>query len=235
MASVTILVVAWNEIDGMRLIMPQIKREWADQILLLDGGSTDGTVEYAREHGYEVYVQKERGLRQGYNEVFPMVRGEIVITLSPDGNCLPEVIPNLIQKMEEGYDMVMVSRYLPPAKSYDDGFVTGFGNWLFTRTCNVLHGGKYTDCMGIYRAYRTRLVKELELDQDRWYRTPEALFCTRVSWEPLLSARAARRKLKITEIPGDEPARVGGVRKLQIIRWGSVFAFQFVRDALLFR
>lgn len=188
-----------------------------------------------RENGYELYIQKERGIRQGYNEVLSLIKGDILITLSPDGNCIPALIPSLIRKMDEGYDMVVASRYLPPAKSEDDGFVTAFGNWLFTGTCNALHGGNYTDCMGVFRAYRTRLIRELELDQDRWYRTPEKLFFTRVSWEPLLSARAARRKMKITEIPGDEPARIGGVRKLQIIRWGAAYYFQFLRDALFFR
>ncbi len=134
--------------------------------------------------------------------------------------------------MQEGYDMVVVSRYLPPAKSYDDDWITGFGNWLFTATINVLHGGHYTDAMGMYRAYRTRLVQDLELDDDHWYRTPEKLLFTRISWEPLLSVRAARRTLRIAEIPGDEPARQGGKRKLQIIRWGLAYYFQFFRDWL---
>ena len=235
MTTATLLIPVLNEIEGMRFIMPQVKREWVDQILVLDGGSEDGTAEYAREQGYEVHVQREKGIRQGYHEVLPLIRGDIIITFSPDGNCLPELIPPLRKKMEEGYDMVIVSRYLPPAKSYDDDWITGFGNWLFTATINVLHGGHYTDAMGIYRAYRTRLIQDLELDDDRWHRTPEKLLFTRISWEPLLSARAARRKLKITEIPGDEPARYGGERKLQIIQWGAAYYFQFIRDWLLWR
>ena len=87
----------------------------------------------------------------------------------------------------------------------------------------------------VYRAYRTQLVQELELDEDRWHRTPETLLFTRISWEPLLSARAARRKLKVAEIPGDEPPRYGGKRKLQIIQWGAAYYFQFIRDWLLWR
>ena len=235
MTTVTLLIPVLNEIEGMRIIMPQVKREWVDQILVLDGGSEDGTAEYAREQGYEVYVQREKGLRQGYNEVVPLIRGDIVITFSPDGNCLPELLPSLRKKMEEGYDMVVVSRYLPPAKSNDDDWITAFGNWWFTATINFLHGGHYTDAMGIYRAYRTRLIQDLELDEDRWHRTPEKLLFTRISWEPLLSARAARRKLKITEISGDEPARHGGKRKLQIIQWGAAYYFQFIRDWLFWR
>jgi len=96
-------------------------------------------------------------------------------------------------------------------------------------------GGHYTDAMGIYRAYRTRLIQDLELDKDRWHRTPEKLLFTRISWEPLLSARAARRKLKIAEIPGDEPARYGGKRKAADHSVGAAYYFQFIRDWLLWR
>ena len=233
--SVTLVVPTWNEIDGMKAIMPQIRREWVDQIIILDGGSTDGTVEWARANGYEVHVQTEPGIRQAYMEVLPKVRGDVILTFSPDGNSVPDLLPQLVAKIDEGYDMVIASRYKPPARSDDDDRVTAFGNWLFTRTVNILNGGRYTDAMVIYRAYRTRLIRELELDQDRWYRTPERLFRCRISWEPLLSARAARRGLKVAEIPGDEPPRLGGERKLRVLRWGASYYFQFLRDFLLWR
>jgi glycosyltransferase involved in cell wall biosynthesis len=231
----TLLVPTWNEIDGMRKIMPLVKPEWYDQILVLDGGSVDGTIEYAKEHGYEVYVQKKPGFRNGYTEIWPMVKGDIVVTFSPDGNSLPEAIPQLIAKMREGYDMVIASRYLGSAKSEDDDFMTGFGNWLFTKIINVLHGGHYTDSMVILRAYRTSLVTELELDKDEGFVLAERLFSTNISWEPLLSVRAAKRKLKVTEIPADEPPRIGGVRKLQVFRWGAAFLVQFVREVFVWK
>ncbi len=233
--TVTLLVPTLNEIVGMKAIMPLIHRDWVNQILILDGGSTDGTIEYARDNGYEVHVQKEPGIRQGYMEVLAKIRSEVLVTFSPDGNSIAELLPSLIAKIDEGYDMVIASRYKPPAKSQDDDWVTAFGNWLFTRTVNVLHGGRYTDAMVIYRAYRTRLITELELDQDRWYTTPERLFGCRISWEPLLSARAALRGLKVAEIPGDEPPRLGGERKLRVLRWGASYYFQFLRDWLLWR
>ncbi len=234
MPSVTLLVPTLNEVTGMRAVMPKVKPEWVDQILILDGGSTDGTTDYAREQGYDVYVQKEPGIRQAYNECLPLIRGDVILTFSPDGNSIAELIPDLIAKMNEGYDMVIASRYLGPAQSTDDDWLTGFGNWLFTRTVNLLHGGHYTDAMVIFRAYRKQLIYDLELDRDKWYRTPEKWLRTRISWEPLLSVRAARRKLKVTEIPGDEPPRIGGERKLQVWKWGAAYYFQFIRDVFCF-
>lgn len=231
----TLLVMTLNEIEGMKAIMPRIRREWCDQILVVDGGSTDGTVEWAKEAGYEVYVQKQRGFRHAYCEAMPLVRGDVMLTFSPDGNSVPELIPDLLAKMREGYDMVIASRYLGDAKSDDDDIVTAFGNWLFTRTVNVLHGGRYTDVMVIYRAYRTALVRELELDTDDAYTMVERLYRTKISWEPLLSVRAAKRRLKITEIPGDEPPRIGGERKLQVLKWGAAYYTQFIREVFLWK
>jgi glycosyltransferase involved in cell wall biosynthesis len=226
----TLLVMTLNEVTGMKVMMPLIERSWVDQIIIVDGGSVDGTVEWATENGYEVYIQNQKGFRHAYTEVWPQVIGEIVITFSPDGNSVPELIPRLIEKMREGNDMVIASRYLEGAKSDDDDLITGFGNWLFTKTVNLLHGGRYTDVMVIYRAYRKNLAYELDLDGDEPYTLPEKLFCTKISWEPLLSVRAAKARMKIAEIPGDEPSRIGGERKLQILRWGAAYYFQFIRE-----
>lgn len=231
----TLLVMTLNEIEGMKAIMPKVKRDWVDQTIIVDGGSTDGTVEWAKEQGYQTYIQKKKGFRHAYEEVLPMIEGDVIITFSPDGNSVPELIPQLVEKMREGYDMVIASRYLGPAKSDDDDLITGFGNWMFTTIINLFHGGHYTDAMVIYRAYKLQLVHDLELTDDKAFSVPERLFNTKVSWEPLLSIRAARRKLKITEIPGDEPARIGGVRKLQVIRWGSTFLYQVIRDFLFWK
>ncbi len=232
---VTLLIPTLNEIEGMKAIMPRINKNWCDQIIILDGSSTDGTIEYARGQGYFVYVQKKKGFRQGYNEIVPYIQGDVVLTFSPDGNSIPELIPDLIKKMKDGYDMVIASRYLEGAKSQDDDLVTAFGNWLFTRTINLLHGGHYTDSLGIFRAFKTDLISSLELNKDEGYVFVEKLFNTRVSWEPLLSVRAAKCKLNISEIPGDEPARIGGKRKLQVLKWGAAYYFQFFREVFCWR
>jgi hypothetical protein len=167
--------------------------------------------------------------------VFHRPAGIMTITFSPDGNSVPELIPELIAKMKEGYDMVIASRYLGSAKSEDDDLLTGFGNWLFTRTVNLLHGGKYTDVMVIYRAYKKEIAYELGLDREDAHALSEKLFNTKISWEPLLSVRAAKAKLKVSEIPGDEPPRIGGERKLQIFRWGAAYYFQFIRELWFWR
>jgi len=226
----TLIVMALNEIEGMKVIMPRVNPDWFEQILLVDGGSTDGTIAWAREQGYDIVEQKRPGLRWGYLEALPHIRGDAVITSSPDGNSIPELLPDLIDEMSKGYDMVIVSRYLGDAKSEDDDILTAFGNWLFTMVINLLHGGRYTDAMVIYRAFRTALIEELDLNKEKSYSFVERLFSTVISIEPLLSVRIAKRKMKVGEIPGDEPPRIGGVRKLQIIRWGGAYMTQIIME-----
>ena len=76
------------------------------------------------------------------------------------------------------------------------------------------------------------MFAELRLDTDQPFRIPEWLFGTRIYLMPLLSIRAARKKLRTTEIPGDEPARIGGERKLKIVRWGMAYYFQIIFEMM---
>ena len=227
---VTLLIPTLNEIGGMRAIMPLIRKEWYDQLLIVDGNSTDGTIEFCKQQGYPIYIQQKKGLRHAYGEAWSKITGDVVLTFSPDGNSIPEKIPECINKMKEGYDMVIVSRYKDGAESRDDDIITGLGNRVFTAMISFFHGFHYTDAMVIFRAYRTNMAYQLNLNDDKAYAFPEKLFNTSVSWEPLLSIRAARRKLKIAEIPGDEPERVSGKRKLQVLPWGAVFFYQVIRE-----
>ena len=227
----TLFVLTYNEIEGMKAIMPRIKKEWVDEIIIVDGGSTDGTLEYAKEQGYVTYVQKKKGIRHAYIEGIPLVKTDYIISFSPDGNSVPEAIPNLIKKIEEGNDMVIASRYLEHAKSHDDDFVTRFGNWLFTKLINVFHGSNYTDALVIYRIYKKSLFYELKMDTEESYNM-EKWFFTTMGIEPLLSIRCAKYKKKYTEIPEDEPKRIGGERKLQVIRWGAAYLIQIIKERI---
>lgn len=230
----TLIIPTLNELGGMKEIMPRIQREWLHQILIVDGGSTDGTLDYVRENGYDLYQQKQRGLRMAYEEVYEKVQGDSIILFSPDGNCIPELIPDLIKKMEEGYDMVIASRYLGNAKSDDDDALTGFGNWMFTFLINTLFGGRYTDSLNIFRAFKKNMVQDLGIYKDiaplvRWGLANGI----HLSWEVQLSIRCAKRKLKVGEIPGDEPARLSGRRKMQPFSAGAVMLAEIFREKFL--
>jgi glycosyltransferase involved in cell wall biosynthesis len=231
---VTLLIPTLNELEGLKQVMPLIKSEWCDQVFIIDGGSTDGTLEYISGLGYQFVIQKRRGLRRAYIEALPYVQGDVIITFSPDGNSIPGLIPPLIEKMKAGYDMVIVSRYLGGAKSEDDTPLTALANRVFTFTTNLFFGARYTDAMVIYRAYKKELIQSLDLDKDSSYRIIESLIRKTMSWEMLLSIRAAKRKLKVAEIPGDEPPRADGLTKMQW-RWGFAYILQMFLEVFAWR
>ena len=204
----TLLIPTLNEIDGMKVTMPKIKKEWVDQIIVVDGGSNDGTVEYVKENGYFLVEQKTKGLVGAYKEALEFASGDVVITFTPDGNSLPEIIPELVKKMNEDYDMIIVSRYLKGAKSYDDDIITAFGNWMFTNMINVLFRAHYTDTLVGFRAWKKDLFFRTKADENL------------PSFEPFSAIKCAKLNLKYSEIPGSEPRRIGGARKMQPLRNG---------------
>ena len=61
-----LLILTLNEIDGVKKIIPEIKREWVDEILVVDGGSTDGTVEEVKKMGLNIIQQETRGHGQAF-------------------------------------------------------------------------------------------------------------------------------------------------------------------------
>ena len=196
----TLFIPVRNEIHGLRIIMPRIDRQWVDQILILDGGSTDGSKEYLLSMGYDVIDQTTSGIKAAFWEAFEQATGDVIIPFSPDGNSIPEDIPRLIEKINLGYDIVIASRYLPPASSQDDDFVSGLANRLFTKLINYLFGAKLTDGIGMYKAFKIQHLYSLRIDRHKNEHS-----------EYLIVARGARFGLKIIEIASSEPGRLGPV------------------------
>lgn len=201
---VSIVVFEMNEIDGMRAMMPQIDPAWYDELVVVDGGSTDGTLEYCREHGYDVFVQSAKGVGAAMNEGVKRVTGEIVIIYAPDGSFLVDRIPVMIEKLKAGYDLVNVTRYGFGARSADDTIFTGTANWLFTRFVNLFFGRKFpfTDFLYTYLGFRRSLLADVGHDTNL------------MTWGQLLLLRTINNGFRIVEIPGNEPARIGGAVKV---------------------
>ncbi len=217
--TVTLLLPVLNEIEGLKATVPKIDRNLFVQILMMDGGSTDGSQVYAREQGIEVNRQKRPGLLFAILDAYPHIKGDYVITLSPDGNTLPDLLPQMVSKIKEGAELVIASRYLPPARSYDDTLTTAFGNFLFTKLINRLGKQKITDALNIYRGYKKNLLIHPQLKR----------FLLGPVLEPAISAFSILNGLKTAEIPGDEPKRIGGERKMHILYNGACILLMIIR------
>ena len=114
---------------------------------------------------------------------------DYIITFSPDGNSDPYILKEVVNNINniENIDILICSRYLSWAKSYDDTIITGFGYWIFTKTFNLLYKQKITDYLVLYRAFKRSMVYELKVDE------------LAIAWQSQLICRAAAKK--IIEIP----------------------------------
>ena len=206
---VTIIVPSLNEEAGLKEYLPQIKKEWYDQLIVLLGEpQKDNSETWCLENGYQVFHGKGHGLWDDYTRLYKsgMVNGDIVITLSPDGNSVISEIPRLIQKIQQGNDLVIASRYLNGNNSDDDTNLTKYGNRFMTWLVNLGGKFKYTDSLVMYRAYRTDIIPFMELTTSyNWLQKKLMGMSSLYSYEPSMAIRAAKKKLKITEIYAGEP------------------------------
>jgi hypothetical protein len=206
---VTIIVPSMNELEGLKTHLPQIKKEWYDQLIVLIGQpQKDNSEQWCIDNGYQIFYGTGLGLWKDYTKLFKseMVRGDIIITLSPDGNSAISAIPQLIDKIKSGYDLVIASRYLNRNKSKDDTRTTAIGNKTSTWLVNCFSKYKYTDALVIYRAYKIGIIEELGLlNKTNWLQNQLINLSNLYSYEPSLSIRAGRMPLKISEIFSIEP------------------------------
>lgn len=217
----SIVVLTWNERTGLERMMPRIKRSWADEIVVVDNHSTDGTIAYCRQHGYRIVQQSRRGRGEAFRVGLRNTKSDIIVYFSPDGNEVPEDIPKLIRRMQQGYDMVIASRFTKRYRSDDAGIVRGSGNWFFTTLINALFGTHVTDAVNGFRAIRRKVMEDL--------RTDAQFFDIEIQ----MTMRCAKRGYRIAEIPTREPKRLGGEGRLNTIIDGTKYLRTVLREHLI--
>ena len=226
--STAIIITTLNEIIGVKKIVPQINKEWVEEIIFLDGGSTDGTIEEAKKMGFRVILQQEKGVYSGGHgaAVLEGVNGttsDNIILFGPDGNDEVEKIPELIEKIKEGYDQVLVTRFGKGSVNLDAGIVDTFGNKMFAFLVNVFFGGHWTDILNESRIISRKAFNELKFDAMGMSSTQQ------------MSIRGLKRKQKICEIIGNEGKRVGGKRKMHPLSTGASLSWGIIKEFIFWK
>ena len=219
--TITLVIPTINEVEGLKVVFPRIDRSLFEEILVIDASSTDGTVEYISKYPDVKFVtQKSKGMQNAMMEMLEIVKTEYIIEFSPDNNCIPEQLTDIVSKIYEGYEMVVVSRYLEDATSEDDTLISGFGNWMFSKMIKFLGKFPVTDALTMYKGYKISIPKEKLFNK---------YLSTDLIYEPLLSAYANLQGYKYIEIPGTEPARIGGTSTLPWFKAGLCISLLIVR------
>ena len=206
--STALVILTLNEIDGVKKILPQIKREWVDEIIVVDGGSTDGTREEVEKMKFNITNQSLKGHGGAIIAGVQATTSDNIMFFGPDGNHEPETIPNLIEKLEEGFDQVINTRFGKTSINDDAGIIDGFGNRMFTKLANLFFGGNLTDTLNEFRIITRKAFKELKFDELSNASTFQ------------ISVLGMKRKQKMAEIIGNEGRRIGGKRKMRPIHTG---------------
>jgi len=216
---VSLILLTSNEIDGCKKIIPMIPKKGIDEFICVDFNSTDGTREYLKKMGYKVFVQKRRGRGIAFRIGMKKAKGDMLIYFSPDGNEDPKDIPKLIEKIKDGYDMVIASRFHPKSVSEDATFVRRFGNWMFTSLINLFWGANVTDAVNGFRAIKKEVMKNLK--------TSAKYFEIEIE----MTIKCSKKGYKITEIPTIEARRISGKGKLNTFRDGWLYT-KFIFEQL---
>ncbi len=208
MPKVSVVIPCLNEVGSIEAVLNDIPKNRVDEVLVADGGSTDGTQELVTKLGYQIVTQKIKGFGAAIKNGIEKAKGDVIIVLNADGSQDPRDIPKLLDKLNEGYDLVLASRYLPGGGSEDDTILHFIGNKIFTFLGNLLYQVNVSDVLYFFLAARKEIFNTTKPD------CPHAGYCAEV---PIKAKKAGFR---IGEIPSFEKKRTAGKAKVHAFSAG---------------
>jgi hypothetical protein len=204
--TVSVIIPTFNEAKNLPLVLPYIPMDVVDEVIVVDGRSTDYTIDVAMQLMPNIRVVKETkpgkgaAMRRGYREA----KGDILIVLDADGSNDPREIPRFVQALMEGADFAKGSRFAPSGGTTDMPRLRKFGNWGFVVLTNILFSQNFTDlCYGLHAFWRHSL-DHLEVENVDGFEIDTSIYL-----------QAVRKKLKVVDVPSFEGFRFYGVGKLQ--------------------
>jgi glycosyltransferase involved in cell wall biosynthesis len=203
---VSVVIPALNEAANLRYVLPRIP-SWVYEVLLVDGYSTDGTPDVARElhPAIRLITQEGRGKGAALRSGFAAARGEIIVMLDADGSTDPAEIPAFVAALRAGADLAKGSRFLRGGGTADMSFVRYLGNAAFVALVRLLFGARYSDLCYGYNAFWKRVLPRLNLDADGF------------EIETMINVRALRAGLRVVEVPSFEAKRIHGTGRLRTL------------------
>jgi glycosyltransferase involved in cell wall biosynthesis len=208
--TVSVVIPTLNEAANIGWVLERMPRG-IDEVLIVDGRSTDDTVAAALavRPDARVVIERRPGKGAALRAGFAAATGSIVVMLDADGSMHPDEIPRLVAKVTEGYDLVKGSRFMTGGGTADISRLRAAGNLLLLTLVNHRYGCRFTElCYGLMAMRRT-VIGAMGLQADGF----------EIETEIVLGS--LRQGLRVAEVPSFEAARRAGRSNLRTFRDGG--------------
>ena len=217
--TVSVVIPTMNEARNIPIVLAGLP-SYIDEVILVDAGSVDGTVEAALAARPDLLVvqQTRRGKGNALAAGFEAATGTYVVMIDADGSMDPAEIDLYVARLESGADYVKGSRFISGGGSDDISPLRRAGNWGLNTLTNTLFWTRYTDLCYGYNAFRRECIPSFGLQPahapgtHRWGDGFEV--------ETLINIRVARADLSVAEVPSFESDRIHGESNLRTFRDG---------------
>jgi glycosyltransferase involved in cell wall biosynthesis len=216
---VSVVVPTLNEAANLPHVFAELPAG-LHEVIVVDGFSTDDTVEVARALRPDVRIvfQQRRGKGNALACGFAAATGDVIVMLDADGSADPAEIPAFVDALQGGADFAKGSRYLSGGGSSDITGLRSLGNRALGGAVNLLFGTRYSDLCYGYNAFWRDCLPSINVD------------CDGFEVETLINIRIARAGLTIAEVPSFERDRIHGESNLNTFRDGFRVLRTIVRE-----
>ena len=203
---VSIVIPTLNEEQNLQKVLRSIPKD-IYEVIIVDGHSKDKTVEIAKKFGAKV-VFDDKGKGSALRKGMKAAVGDIVIMMDADCSHKSSEIGLLTEGIKAGFDVCMGSRFIQGGGTEDMSWYREIGNKFFVFLVNLIWRMNYSDLCYGYRSFRKNCINKLDLKEDGF------------GIETEISIKAAKKKLRILEVPSYEKARDSGEGRLRTFNDG---------------
>jgi hypothetical protein len=224
--TVSVVVPVRNEARNLEIVLPAIAavRPAVHEVIVVDGNSTDGSLDVARRvlPWVRTISQTRKGKGNAMACGFAAATGDVIVMFDADGSADPAEIPAFVSALVAGADFAKGSRFTTGGGSDDITLLRRSGNAGLNGVANALFGTSYTDLCYGYNAFWADLLPILDLPPvDAPAPADGMLWGDGFEIETVLNCRVAAAGLRITEVPSVERLRVFGDSNLRTFADGT--------------
>jgi len=212
----TVIVPTRNEEATIESVVTSLKK-FTENIVVIDGKSTDATRERAAAAGAKVILQKTRGKGAALRQAIDEIDTGIIVFMDADGSHAPEFIPRLLEHAAS-HDIVIASRYVTGGATENPASLIWMSrvlNFIYTLVLRI----PCRDVSNSFKVYRASMLKGLELECDHFD----------IVEEMLVKCSVRQRRLAIKEVPFVFKARMFGVTKRDLVTFVLSFYVTLLR------